>query len=986
MRTTEVILTKQEKFNLIEISKDISKVEIIKNYTLSDYDFELIDQCRLDYNKLGIALSIGVLRHKGYSLNSTISIPKSILIFLRKQLNIKNIEYKNYFKVEKTGRNHLKKIKNHYGYFKFNIQEKDQYIQEIKNWIKKREEPVFLVQRFIFFLQSKKIIIPGITTLEKIIRNALNEYEEELYSNINKYITEKQKLELDLILNYNNEEDFIPLSWLRAYNGKSSPEEFLETIRKMEMIRKLNLNIDMTIIPYKKIEFLIRIGKRYNPVSLKSFHPNKRYAIIIIFLNDLHKILIDRALMIHDIRINSVFSSVKKTQEKNLQKRKNDIKETLNEYIFLGELVFKAKKSKNDIKKIIENEITWSNLESSIEKAKIILKKSKNNSLEMLNNYYSSLRKYTPTLLKEIEFKNSNDSCQGLIDTLDEIKFLNNTNKRTIPDDVALNLDFINKKWEKIISSKEGVEKRHYIEIAALSELKNKLRSGDIYVNESKTYRNFEDYLFSKEEWKLKKKNTRLTAKLEVKEYFESKEKQLNQLFNWYSSNYEKLENVIIEEDKIHLKKLKKAVPEEAKELSVKLYKLVPKIKLHDLLFEVFKMTDLYKSFSHATDRKTSNLRQNEALVFAIMGIGTNVGLSKISESINNISYKQLSYIAEWHIYEENLVKANSTMTNYQKSEEFAKNWGDGSTSASDGMRVKTSVETLNSSHNPHFGFDKGITLYRFVCDMYSAFYSLISGPNDRDGIHVIDGLLKHKSDLKIKEHYTDTAGYTDQVFALMPLMGFNFAPRLRNLSDLNLYTFDRDKFPKLKQLVKGTINKKLIEAMYDDVLRLAHSIYEKKVSSELILRKIGSYSRKNSLSNALKEMGKIEKTIFILEYSSNIELRRRIQIGLNKTEEMNGLARAVFFGKRGQFWENKLQRQLQKSSCLNVLLNAIVIWNTKYLKKAWEHYSKHNPDVNKKLLKNISPLNWEHINFLGEYSLETDVIYEKDNLRKLNI
>ena len=69
MRTTEVILTKQEKFNLIEISKDISKVEIIKNYTLSDYDFELIDQCRLDYNKLGIALSIGVLRHKGYSLN-----------------------------------------------------------------------------------------------------------------------------------------------------------------------------------------------------------------------------------------------------------------------------------------------------------------------------------------------------------------------------------------------------------------------------------------------------------------------------------------------------------------------------------------------------------------------------------------------------------------------------------------------------------------------------------------------------------------------------------------------------------------------------------------------------------------------------------------------------------------------------------------------------------------------------------------------------
>ena len=325
-------------------------------------------------------------------------------------------------------------------------------------------------------------------------------------------------------------------------------------------------------------------------------------------------------------------------------------------------------------------------------------------------------------------------------------------------------------------------------------------------------------------------------------------------------------------------------------------------------------------------------------------------------------------------------------MTNYQKKEEFAKSWGDGTSSSSDGMRLKSSVESLTSSKNPHFGFDKGITIYRFLCDMYCAFYNLITGPNDRDGIHVIDGLLKHKADLNIKEHYTDTAGYTDQVFALMPLMGFHFAPRLRNLSDLKLYAFDRDKHPKLKKLIQGKINKNLIEEMYDDVLRLANSIYEKKVSSELILRKLGSYSRNNRLSNALKEMGKIEKTIFILDYASNPDLRRKIQIGLNKSEEMNGLARAVFFGRRGQFWENEMQRQLQKSSCLNIILNAIVIWNTKYLKKAWEYHKNQGIEVDPKLLKHISPLNWEHINFLGEYFLERDVFYEEDHLRKLNI
>ena len=100
----------------------------------------------------------------------------------------------------------------------------------------------------------------------------------------------------------------------------------------------------------------------------------------------------------------------------------------------------------------------------------------------------------------------------------------------------------------------------------------------------------------------------------------------------------------------------------------------------------------------------------------------------------------------------------------------------------------------------------------------------------------------------------------------------------------------------------------------------------------------------------------------------------------------MNGMARAVFFGKRGQFWEHELQKQLQKSSCLNIILNAIVIWNTIYLKKAWEYYKKNNPNADEKLLTNISPLNWEHINFLGEYTLELEVFFEEDNLRKLNI
>ena len=98
----------------------------------------------------------------------------------------------------------------------------------------------------------------------------------------------------------------------------------------------------------------------------------------------------------------------------------------------------------------------------------------------------------------------------------------------------------------------------------------------------------------------------------------------------------------------------------------------------------------------------------------------------------------------------------------------------------------------------------------------------------------------------------------------------------------------------------------------------------------------------------------------------------------------MHGLARVVHFGRRGQFWERELQEQLQKASCLNILLNAIVVWNTKYLTKAWKIYKQANPHTDESLLKHISPLNWEHINFLGEYFFDMDFEFEEDNLRKL--
>jgi TnpA family transposase len=144
----------------------------------------------------------------------------------------------------------------------------------------------------------------------------------------------------------------------------------------------------------------------------------------------------------------------------------------------------------------------------------------------------------------------------------------------------------------------------------------------------------------------------------------------------------------------------------------------------------------------------------------------------------------------------------------------------------------------------------------------------------------------------------------------------------------------------------------------------------------------LGSYSRQNSLVTALREMG-IEKTIFILNYLSSKSLRRKIQKGLNKGEAMNGLARAIFFGEQGELRERTIQNQLQRASALNVLINAINVWNTLHLAKAVE-YQKGLGDFNKDLLHHIFPLGWEHINILGEYHFNTKDLVSTNSLRPL--
>lgn len=985
MAIVEILLTEDQRLEFTQIPQNISEYEIIKYYTFSVYDLTIINKHRRDYNRIGFAVQLAVIHNFGWSLSSINNIPQNVLNYIAKQIKTNPKDFELYAQRENTRLEHLQEIKELYGFCNYTEQHSQYLMQTLLPYAIENDNIINLIKLAITELRKQKIILPGITTLEKLVSKVLAKADEEFIETVNNSITNEQKYKLDMLINAQTDGTKTKLAWLKEDQGHSSPKAFIQVIERLELIRSLKLDLNIAELHPNRIRQLSRLGSKYEPFSLRRFEKKKRYSILALYLYDLSQYLIDKAIEIHDRQINLLLSKGRKKQEELQKLNGKSLNEKIVEYIDVAAALIKAKDENLDPFKTLESVMPWNKLVESINEARSLARPISYDYLDLLDSRYSQLRRYTPVLLKHLKFNSTNSASKSLVEGINILNNMNETGKRKVPEDAPIN--FISNRWNKYLYERDGSINRHYYEIATLSELKNRIRSGDVSVEGSRKFKNFEEYLIPHEEWNFAKKTgTRLAVNLDVTEYLQERIESLDSRLKWVSKNIDKLDGITIEDSKIHIDKLEKSTPPEATILSKKLYKLIPRIKLPDLLLEVSKWTEFDKNFIHASNGQIAKEKEKNILMAALMAMGTNIGLSKMADSTPGISYKQMANVAQWRLYDDVMKKAQSTLVNYHNKLFLAAFWGDGSTSSSDGMRVQVGVSSLYADANPHYGTGKGTTMYRFVSDQFSTFYTKVINTNARDAVHVIDGLLYHETDLNIEEHYTDTAGYTDQVFGLSHLLGFRFAPRIRNISDIKLYSTKKaNEYPKIESILNGQIKLKIIKENFDDVLRMAHSIREGNVTSSLIMEKIGSYSRQNAIATALREMGRIEKTIFILDYITNESLRKRIQKGLNKGEAMNGFARAIFFGKRGEFRERELQDQLQRASALNILINAISIWNTTYLKKAIDHL-KQSETFDESLLKHISPLGWEHINLLGEYNFDTKNTFESDKLRALNI
>jgi TnpA family transposase len=943
--------------------------ELIRHYTLSDADRSLIRQRRGNSNRLGIAVQMCLLRFPGQGLLPEADVPSFLLQWIGKQTGVDAACWPQYAGRAETRRDHLLELRAYLGMEQFGLRHYRQASSAIGELAMQTDKGIVLAGALIEHLRRKSVILPVIDTLERICSEAITRANRRIHAALADPLSTEHRKRLDDLLRRRENGRMTRLAWLRQSPAKPNSRHMLEHIERLKVWHELDLPVGIERqVHQNRLLKIAREGGQMTPADLAKFEPQRRYATLVAVAVEGTATVTDEVIDLHDRIIGKLFNAAKHKHQEQFQASGKSINEKVRLYGRIGQALLEAKQSGRDPFAAIEAVLSWDAFAESVTEAQKLAQPEDFDFLHRIGESYATLRRYAPEFLDVLKLRAA-PAAKNVFDAIEVLRTMNADNARKVPADAPTS--FINKRWEKLVMTAAGIDRRYY-ELCALSELKNALRSGDIWVQGSRQFKDFDEYLMPAEKFSVLRQAGELSLAVNADcaqylyERLEMLEGRLATVNRMALAN--DLPDAIITESGLKITPLDAAVPDAAQALIDQAAQLLPHVKITELLLEVDRWTGFTRHFSHLKNGEVA--ADKNLLLTAILADAINLGLTKMAEACPGTTYSKLSWLQAWHIRDETYSAALAELVNAQFRQPFAEFWGDGTTSSSDGQNFKTGSKAQSTGHiNPKYGSDPGRTFYTHISDQYAPFHAKVVNVGLRDSTYVLDGLLYHESDLSIEEHYTDTAGFTDHVFALMHLLGFRFAPRIRDLGETKLYILKgKTAYDALKPMIGGPLNIKQIRLHWDAILRLAASIKQGTVTASLMLRKLGSYPRQNGLAVALRELGRIERTLFILDWLQNVELRRRVHAGLNKGEARNALARAIFFNRLGEIRDRSFEQQRYRASGLNLATAAIVLWNTVYLERAVNALRKRRSDLDETLLEYLSPLGWEHINLTGDY------------------
>ncbi|MGB0848871.1 MAG: Tn3 family transposase [Thiolinea sp.] len=898
--------------------------------------------------------------------------------------------------VKTTRQRHQKLILAFYGFTSFDSQSEGMLTIEITTMAKTYLKPKLIFGRCVDFLIQKRIQIPSSRSLSDLIRAGLQTHKEALITSMNNHLNDQTRRLLEDLFTTPDDKNQYRLTLLKKLSQSTKPSKVKESIADFETLSELYGKLDSTIsklnLSYEGIRYYAGSVIRSRMFQLQRREANDRYIHTAAFIaHQFFRLQDNLADILLSVMKTFQNTAIRQHKEQLFEHRKAQNQQLNTVVDELDTSVFRLLREIHHL----TDETALSDAEKII-RIKALLDQGKTESFEQLKAgllqagqpevWYEVLEQQSVKLqnrlspiLKALIFEPVGQVDQ-LMEAIDYFKI----KEGAITDKAPA--DFLEADECKAVISNEGTFRKSLYKVFLFQHVAAAIKSGHLNLRKSYKYRPMDSYIIDKARWERDKtmllKRAGLTDFTNPKMILKALDTALLQQYQ--ATNTAAASNPYLtfrSDDTFHVK-----TPAQDTHETNPLQSSFPArhdVPLAQVLDTVDRHCGLLKAFEHWQQTHTPLVVSRPALLAGIMGLGCSIGVRKMGRISSKMTENELEHAVNWRFSLENVRAANDQVLKAMDKMELPNRYlreTDQRHTASDGQKFEIRGESLHASRSfKYFGQGQGVSAYTFVDERHFLWHSLMISASDRESAYVIDGLM-HNDVVKSDIHSTDTHGYTEAVFGLTHLLGFSFAPRIKGLGKQTLYIF-RSKSQadsKWKIAPDKTINTNLIRENWDDLLRLVATIKLKENTASAIFRRLNSYSRQHALYQTLKAFGQIIKSLFILRYVNEVELRQAIEKQLNKVELANRFTRAVAVGNPREYTQVEKEEQEIAEGCNRLIKNSIICWNYLYLERQLE--KMNDPEARDNLLRMIaahSPMAWAHINLLGEYDFSDEKLQD---------
>lgn len=974
-----------------------------QHFHLTDTDRHVIYGRTKAHTQLGIAVQIGTVRHLGLFLSDSQwkTVPAQVVQYTAAQLGIAPDLWPRYV----TGRRatiseHQALIREQYGYRNFRD---EAALFSTVRWLYTRiwlhdEPPSRLFDLLVLWLKERKILLPGITTLEELINHIRDQVARRTWTRLDSQLTEMQRQALQTLVTTENRKQS-DLDRLRDGPTVISPNALKVALERIKELRQLGMgSLDVIWLAPDRLKKLARYAGLSKADTINRLDTPRKWATLAAFAYTYETRAIDDALDLFDSLVQTRLTRVGNQGEKKRIRTLRDLDTAARHLGQVGALLLTLDPTQPiRLDDVLFSVISQEQLTTSVSRIEALTRPPDDNYYELLLNHYKQFRRFLPTFWHTLSF-NGLESETALLEAIEFLKELEASNlpalskakKQQIVDEAPQ--EVITPAWQAYVINQDGHIHLHYYTFCVLLQLRDALRRRSVFVSGSDRWGDIRDKLLPETTWQ--KVKTQVCRSLGLPTIPET---MLTTLQNQLDAAYKQTGDNLPENTKARLESVKNktrfileplaalAEPDSLIALRQAVHDLLPRVNIADIIQEVAAWTGCLADFTHISEGPVRAKDIYLSLCAVLLAEATNLGLAPfVDVSHPAFTRGRLTWVLHNYIRTETIVKANARLVAMQDTIRLAHAWGGGEVAVADGLRFVVPVRSAHAGASQrYFGTKRGITWYHWMVDQQMDIYGIPVAGALKDAPYVLDGLLEQETHHRPKELITDTGGYSDIVFGLFRLLGYRFSPRLADLGDARFWRIDRESdYGVLGDLARHKVKTDFFTDNWNDVLHAIGSLQMGAVKPSELIKSLHRAGRTSALGRAIAEIGRIEKTLFLLSWVDDETYRRRTFTQLTRIEHRHRLAHNIRFDRKGKMYQKYREGQEDQLNALGLVLNMVVLWTTRYMNAALAHLRETGFDVREEDLERLSPLVSHHINFVGKYHFSLPEEVQRGELR----